>query len=282
MNIENNKNDETLLDNDNVHNLENENSVTPKEKESAGKHVASAAAGAAIGSAAGSAGVMAANNLATPATEVVEEKSMEEDDAPEEEIEATIDNSVYTPTQIPTATNVTDDMTFGEAFAAARRELGAGGVFYWRGNAFNTYHREEWAAMSAEQQTSFANAIPPPPVATQHNHTHLAMQEATPVNLSEPIHGIEILQKEINGQVIDFAVLNIDGEDIAFLDVDRDGTIDFIITESGEVEDLRPPTFEDVAQLQRDIDRFNAQNDYLANNNLPDYTNDGAVDNFLM
>lgn len=41
---------------------------------------------------------------------------------------------------------INDDMSFGEAFAAARAELGPGEVFQWRGNMYNTYTAEEWDA----------------------------------------------------------------------------------------------------------------------------------------
>ena len=36
-----------------------------------------------------------------------------------------------------------DEMSFGEAFAAARAELGPGEVFEWRGALFSTYYAEE-------------------------------------------------------------------------------------------------------------------------------------------
>ena len=49
-----------------------------------------------------------------------------------------------------------DDMSFREAFDAARAELGPGGVFSWHGNLYNTYTTDEWSAMSEEDQDSFA------------------------------------------------------------------------------------------------------------------------------
>ncbi|MCC8071618.1 MAG: hypothetical protein LIO90_07440 [Bacteroidales bacterium] len=47
---------------------------------------------------------------------------------------------------------VNDDMTFSEAFAAAREELGPGGVFQWHGGAYATYTADEWAALHEELQ----------------------------------------------------------------------------------------------------------------------------------
>lgn len=44
---------------------------------------------------------------------------------------------------ISVATGVNDEMSFNEAFAAARSEVGAGGAFEWRGNVYGTYYAEE-------------------------------------------------------------------------------------------------------------------------------------------
>jgi len=43
----------------------------------------------------------------------------------------------------PHASTPDDDMSFSEAFAAAREEVGPGGVFMWHGNAYNTFYAEE-------------------------------------------------------------------------------------------------------------------------------------------
>ena len=59
---------------------------------------------------------------------------------------------------------VSDDMSFGEAFAAAREQVGAGGVFEWRGNVYNTYSEEEWGAMSPEDRAEFADRLSVTPI----------------------------------------------------------------------------------------------------------------------
>lgn len=38
---------------------------------------------------------------------------------------------------------VNDEMSFGEAFAAARAVYGPGAMFEWHGNVYNTYYKEE-------------------------------------------------------------------------------------------------------------------------------------------
>jgi len=61
--------------------------------------------------------------------------------------------------EAPIATKITDEMNFNEAFATARQELGAGGVFEWKGNAYNTYYLEEWDAMTDDQKTEFIASL---------------------------------------------------------------------------------------------------------------------------
>ena len=53
------------------------------------------------------------------------------------------------------AGNVTDDMTFSEAFAAARAEVGPGGIFYYHGNAYGTYYETEWNNMSEDDKSDY-------------------------------------------------------------------------------------------------------------------------------
>jgi hypothetical protein len=53
------------------------------------------------------------------------------------------------------ASGVNDSMSFGEAFAAARQELGAGGLFVWHGNTYGTYYANEWNDMTPEQHDQY-------------------------------------------------------------------------------------------------------------------------------
>jgi len=46
---------------------------------------------------------------------------------------------------------VSDEMSFGDAFSAARAELGQGGVFEWRGNLYATDTIEEWNASHPQE-----------------------------------------------------------------------------------------------------------------------------------
>ena len=54
-----------------------------------------------------------------------------------------------------------NDLSFGEAFAAARAEVGPGGVFIWHGGIYNTYTADEWNAMTPQQKNDFAHQVNP-------------------------------------------------------------------------------------------------------------------------
>ena len=56
---------------------------------------------------------------------------------------------------------VSDDISFGEAFAQARAEVGPGGVFHWHGGIYNTYTAAEWNDMSVGQKHDFAQQVQP-------------------------------------------------------------------------------------------------------------------------
>ena len=53
------------------------------------------------------------------------------------------------------ATSVNDSMNFSQAFAAARHEVGPGGLFVWHGHTYGTYYANEWEAMSPEEHDQY-------------------------------------------------------------------------------------------------------------------------------
>lgn len=68
-----------------------------------------------------------------------------------------LSNPEWVDDQIQVATTVNDDMSFGEAFAAARAEVGPGGCFEWHGNVYGTYTADEWNHMTAEERVDWSD-----------------------------------------------------------------------------------------------------------------------------
>ena len=52
---------------------------------------------------------------------------------------------------------VNDHMDFSQAFAAARADVGANGVFEWRGSVYGTFYEDEWNNVSDEYKEAFNN-----------------------------------------------------------------------------------------------------------------------------
>lgn len=182
---------------------------------------------------------------------------------------------------------VDDSMSFNQAFETARAQVGAGGVFTWRGNIFNTYTADEWKAMSNDDKQLFAEQVKPEIpaadvdtkqvaenaqveqepqvadvdediqiVADQHHDTEVSQNQeaqlhATTWNeLAQEENDVRVVGfKEIevgNGRSINMQELDINGQRVAVIDVDKDGDPDFALTdlnhnnemEEGEVIDL--------------------------------------------
>lgn len=204
------------------------------------------------------------------------------------------------------ALGVNDSMSFNEAFAAARSEVGAGGCFVWHGNVYATYYANEWNAMSQAQRdeftsqatgvdTSHSHATYAHHSTTSHTEQHVSPEKeeheevAEEEDLEVEILGVEQVQHEdgsvsnigaasVNGQAVYF--IDVDGQDNEFellaIDVNANGNL-----EENEVTDIsdqhiQVSQFQEVAQASGNgTETGNEVEEYYASNeNLPDYVND--------
>lgn len=117
---------------------------------------------------------------------------------------------------IKLATNVNDDMSFNEAFAAARSEVGAGGVFEWRGQVYGTYYGDEWNAMTDEEKDDFGKNL----AFAGADSSYEAEAEA------EADEAVEILgvNEDDGVELIDY--MGADDEEVVFIDVHTDDMSD--------------------------------------------------------
>lgn len=56
---------------------------------------------------------------------------------------------------------VNEGLSFEDAFAYARAQVGGGGVFRWNGGIYSTYTEDEWSAMTDNEKSAFAYAVRP-------------------------------------------------------------------------------------------------------------------------
>lgn len=201
-----------------------------------------------------------------------------------------------------------DNLSFREAFDAARAEMGAGGVFRWHGNIYNTYTADEWNAMNAEEQDEFAEQVGAEVSAEDVDTSDLAEAETEVEEVTETDPDIAIASGDTddvnvvvdndsnaeptevndqttesedddvrvlgfgdvtlnNGQTVTVEELDINGQRVAVIDVDRDGEADYALSDlnhnqqmdEGEVIDLHTGeavsfTNDDVASVDMTAD----------------------------
>jgi len=174
-----------------------------------------------------------------------------------------------TPTDEPLqVASVSDSVSFGEAFASARAQVGPGGVFHWHGGIYNTYTKEEWDAMSAADKDAFAQAVRPevrpdeinteyvteatPTITVHHTaepqphaiattgHAATAPTETYEVDDQQAMAAtqpdVQIVGQEVvydaNGQPMNVAYANVNGRMVAIVDVDHDGEPDVLMCDA--------------------------------------------------
>ena len=106
----------------------------------------------------------------------------------------------WTDGEVPVASSVNDEMSFSEAFGAARTEVGSGGVFEWHGNIYSTYTEEEWNGMTAEQRDEYGSHFN-----WQGDSTHDTVTVSHSTNTTHNAHAVDevevITNDNNNGQV---------------------------------------------------------------------------------
>ena len=206
--------------------------------------------------------------------------------------------------EIRVAHSVTDDMSFSEAFAAARNEVGPGGAFVWHGNVYGTYRADdaEWQAMSPEERTAHSQAI-----LAQVHPTHYTPSANEPeiVEVTEdsshddtPAHtaghevdvhivGVEQGQLE-DGTIFTVGYGSVDGHSAAFYDNDGDGEVDTVLIDSNDNQQLDEGEEHGVASgMTVDYLVAEAQSNTAAAvddalyGDMPDYTNDADTSSYV-
>lgn len=168
---------------------------------------------------------------------------------------------------LPVATCVNDDMTPDEAFAAARAEVGPGGIYYYHGHAQGTYYESEWNNMSPDDREDYWASV-------QHTHEQYgpsAFQEDDQPEL-------ELVDAD---EIPDMYLVDANGNDLpdAILDMDRDGVGDVLVVDI-EVENGEVVAISDAYTGEFDIDEWGGDlitedDDFLL---IPDDDDDIAID----
>ena len=232
---------------------------------------------------------------------------------PESTSVATQTTEVHQTTPTPHMAHVGNDLSFGEAFHAAREQVGPGGVFAWHGGVYNTYTAEEWAAMTPAEHNAFIHHVP---VAVPVAHIPTVPTDATPhiivinnpvetatpepqvivvdpqtaenFDLGEDVHVVGYTSADGhltvgydqtgNGKA-DFAIIDIDdNHEISDPDivVHSDGKFETVAQVRGEVESYGKEEVEDEPLIYDDIEESSNQESYddSSDDNYVSYTSD--------
>ena len=222
----------------------------------------------------------------------------EDAESPEETTDEASTDAPETVAEIQVAGSVNDDMSFSEAFAAARDEVGPGGAFVWHGQVYGTYRGDdpEWQEMSDEARAQHSQAIisqvhPAPYTPTENEPEIVPAQEEAPVSAPEDtaesqnddvdVHFVDILPGQLeDGTVIPVGYAEVNGHNAFFADTDGDGEVDTVridlndnqVLDEGEEQQVSGITMDQIA-AEVQANNATAVDDALYGN-MPDYTND--------
>lgn len=219
-----------------------------------------------------------------------------------------VDGTAYVDGSVLVA-QVSDDMSFSDAFNAAHDQVGPGGVFVWHGQVYSTFTDDEWKSMTPAEQAEFGNHVhvqydEPSHASAQPTGTHAEQvahaetqepqvtvaQQPENTNVTEgevPQVEPEVLAYEIvsgaDGSQMDVAVVSVGGQEFGVYDVNQDGTADLMVADENNNQHIEENEIHDISSenvsMQALHDDYIAQNDPFMQD--PDYINDGNVDNYL-
>lgn len=199
--------------------------------------------------------------------------------------------------EAPQASHVNDDMSFKDAFAIAREEVGPGGIFEWHGKLYNTYTREEFGAMTSEQKQEYVASTQNASIESHEvgaKDVDIVSIDGGDTTMSLAREGAEsthqdeeMLQEQWvddgTGHKVHVAEFLLNGEYVVKIDQDGDGAFDLTMkqnddgsvhlqTADGQEADM---TTEDFAQFQQfdgtQMDAFASTDDQHLNDVSSDF-----------
>ena len=298
-------NEETRLNNDEKpgSNASMNQKAEANKKSNLGGIAAASAGSFVAGAAAGAATTVAASNTAEEIVAPVD--AQEESDAENVEVPAPEQAILANDEGIRYAHVDADN--FNDAFAQARAQVGPGGVFEYNGKLYGTYLADEWNEMTPQERADYQNRVneiapshhaasndaPAADVAGHHDsspavvNTNAEMISAEPDDAEIRVLGVEAVQRE-DGQVMNVALVECEGDQALLVDVDNNGTIDVMLHDDNGDGQLQESEMHDVSGAGIEVaDLMQAQAAgegdllYASNDGMPDYVNDADSTMFV-
>ena len=135
---------------------------------------------------------------------------------------------------------VSDDMSFDEAFASARKQVGAGGVFEWRGKLYGTYYKNEWDAMSQADKDQYAANVFGTPQAKVHNEKkdmpEVGSGEDGKYNIQQ-VYGATTVTDD-DGNPMTMVEAKVNGHNAILCDINQDDKIDAMLIDANDDDQI--------------------------------------------
>lgn len=248
----------------------------------------------------GAAGVMVATSFKSESAHNSDSAENGNNTADSETENVTVTSALVHETA-PLAMSVNDQMSFNEAYAAARAEVGPGGVFMWHGNAYSTYSHDEWASMTPEQKADYSASLTSAMSHQVESHTEEDHHESNDIHptdfesdhsvTSEPSGDVDIRVQEVgfvetpDGDEAFVAVAQVEGHDALFIDQDIDGIVDYLLVDINDDNDLQEQEILEISEAgltDVELVTANTLDTTMPDDDLyamgPDYTNDADID----
>lgn len=269
--------------------------ATSKKASSALKKGLAAGSGVVLGGASGVAASAAGASDETP-DEVIEEPV-----AGEEQLDENVGQTqeVSADQGIDYAESVNDEMSFSQAFAAARAEVGSGGAFEWRGNVYNTFTAEEWAAMTPEEKEEFGShftgesssddIIPDEDVSLADEFADDPVEMIGEIagdsvmNVTPEVEILGVIEGEDTGAL--FGAMNVGDLDVVLVDFESDGYFDEMYVDHNHDGELADNEIYDISDQNIEVEQFavNSFGDnalYAMDDGTLDYTDDADMGDY--
>ncbi len=149
-----------------------------------------------------------------------------------------------------------DGMSFSEAFASARAELGSAGAFEWHGKLYSTFTAEEWNGMDKDARDGYTARIDwQPSEHTAHYAAHTTVHDDTRAQQNADAsdlaateqygaadNDVQVVEQH-NPQVEVLGVIHdadtgmnvggmlVNGQEVMVLDVDQDNTFEYAVSD---------------------------------------------------
>lgn len=219
--------------------------------------------------------------------ETIEEHPTQQDQQQNQQSE---DNQqvVETTTYAPIA-HVSDNLTFAQAFAEARHQVGPGGVFEWHGNVYGTFYANEWENMSAAQRAEYHSHIDYQSAHDEHVRYYGEYHHSNPTHETHENHEVSDNKENPNATRTDIdpedsvkvltiqqvdcefgkdgkaiiAEVTFDGQPIVLFDLNNDGHFDLLVADLNNDGQLDDNEVIDVAKDNIELvdlaDKYNGQ-----------------------